>query len=168
VPGPASANRLIRRLRNVAGRLTPRHGAGLGQVCSGGYLGFDPDDNPVVWTPAEYAAKPGWGAAPRNLPHVRHSPGGRHRGVGCLRLALSHLTHFVSTLGQTDDPAASGSHLAPMLQDLMNGRPTKIACLNGAIAARAAKHSVNAPVNTLITRIVTLLESTWPRVNSLH
>jgi catechol 2,3 dioxygenase len=32
------------------------------EVCSGGYLGFDPDDEPVVWTAAEYAAKPGWGA----------------------------------------------------------------------------------------------------------
>jgi hypothetical protein len=32
------------------------------EVCSGGYLGFDPDDDPVVWTAAEYAAKPGWGA----------------------------------------------------------------------------------------------------------
>lgn len=32
------------------------------EICSGGYLGFDPDDNPVVWTPTEYAAKPGWGA----------------------------------------------------------------------------------------------------------
>ncbi len=32
------------------------------EICSGGYLGFDPDDNPVVWTPAQYAAKPGWGA----------------------------------------------------------------------------------------------------------
>ncbi len=32
------------------------------EICSGGYLGFDPDDEPVVWTPAEYAAKPGWGA----------------------------------------------------------------------------------------------------------
>jgi catechol 2,3-dioxygenase len=32
------------------------------EVCSGGYLAFDPDDSPVVWTPAEYAAKPGWGA----------------------------------------------------------------------------------------------------------
>jgi len=32
------------------------------EVCSGGYLGFDPDDNPVIWTPTEYAAKPGWGA----------------------------------------------------------------------------------------------------------
>ena len=32
------------------------------EVCSGGYLWFDPDDNPVVWTAEEYAAKPGWGA----------------------------------------------------------------------------------------------------------
>jgi catechol 2,3-dioxygenase-like lactoylglutathione lyase family enzyme len=32
------------------------------EICSGGYLGFDPDDNPVVWTPTEYAATPGWGA----------------------------------------------------------------------------------------------------------
>lgn len=32
------------------------------EVCSGGYLAFDPDDSPVVWTPSEYAAKPGWGA----------------------------------------------------------------------------------------------------------
>ncbi len=32
------------------------------EICSGGYLGFDPDDNPVVWTADEYAAKPGWGA----------------------------------------------------------------------------------------------------------
>lgn len=32
------------------------------EICSGGYLGFDPDDNPVIWTPSEYAAKPGWGA----------------------------------------------------------------------------------------------------------
>jgi 2-dehydropantoate 2-reductase len=66
------------------------------------------------------------------------------------------------------DPAASGSHLASMLQDLMNGRPTEIAHLNGAIAVRAAKHGIEAPVNTLIARIVSLLEATWPRrVSSL-
>jgi 2-dehydropantoate 2-reductase len=67
------------------------------------------------------------------------------------------------------DPAASGSHLASMLQDLMNGRPTEIAHLNGAVAARAASHGIDAPVNTLIARIVGLLEATWPRrVNSIH
>jgi 2-dehydropantoate 2-reductase len=67
------------------------------------------------------------------------------------------------------DPAASGSHLASMLQDLMNGRPTEIAHLNGAIAARAACRGIDAPVNTFIARIVGLLEATWSRrVNSLH
>jgi 2-dehydropantoate 2-reductase len=58
------------------------------------------------------------------------------------------------------DPAASGSHLASTLQDLLNGRPTEIAHLNGAIAARAAAHGLPAPVNALITQLVGLLEVT--------
>jgi len=67
------------------------------------------------------------------------------------------------------DPAASGDHLASTLQDLMNGRRTEIAHLNGAIADRAHAHGIPAPANALITRLVRLLEVTWPRrVNSLH
>ena len=67
------------------------------------------------------------------------------------------------------DPSASGDHLASMLQDLMNGRPTEIAQLNGAIAARAARRGIDAPVNAAITRLVGLLEATWTgRVNRLH
>jgi 2-dehydropantoate 2-reductase len=67
------------------------------------------------------------------------------------------------------DPSASGSHLASTLQDLMNGRRTEVAHLNGAIAARAAEHDIEAPLNTLIARLIGLLEATWPhRVNSLH
>jgi 2-dehydropantoate 2-reductase len=67
------------------------------------------------------------------------------------------------------DPSASGDHLASMLQDLMNGRPTEIAHLNGAIAARAAAHGIDAPVNTTVSRLIGLLEATWPgRVNRLH
>lgn len=67
------------------------------------------------------------------------------------------------------DPAASGSHLASMLQDLMNGRRTEIAHLNGAIEERAAKHGLHAPANALIARLIGLLEATWPRrVNRLH
>jgi 2-dehydropantoate 2-reductase len=67
------------------------------------------------------------------------------------------------------DPAASGDHLASMLQDLMNGRPTEIAHLNGAIAARAASHAIEAPANALITGLIGLLEATWPRrVHRLH
>ena len=67
------------------------------------------------------------------------------------------------------DPAASGSHLASTLQDLMNGRPTEIAQLNGAIAARAQAHGIEAPLNALVAQLVGLLEATWPsRVNRLH
>jgi 2-dehydropantoate 2-reductase len=67
------------------------------------------------------------------------------------------------------DPSASGSHLASMLQDLMNGRPTEIAQLNGAIAERASRHGIAAPANALIARLIRLLEATWSqRVTSLH
>ncbi len=67
------------------------------------------------------------------------------------------------------DPAASGSHLASTLQDLLNGRPTEIAHLNGAIAARAARLGVPAPANTLITALVQLLEATREhRVTAVH
>jgi 2-dehydropantoate 2-reductase len=67
------------------------------------------------------------------------------------------------------DPAASGDHLASMLQDLMNGRPTEVAHLNGAIASRAAAHGFEAPLNALIAQLVGLLEATWPRrVTRLH
>ncbi|MGH3167961.1 MAG: ketopantoate reductase family protein [Trebonia sp.] len=65
-------------------------------------------------------------------------------------------------------PSASGDHLASTLQDLMNGRPTEIAHLNGAIASRAAARGLAAPVNALITQLFGLLEATWPhRVHGL-
>jgi 2-dehydropantoate 2-reductase len=67
------------------------------------------------------------------------------------------------------DPSASGDHLASMLQDLMNGRRTEIAHLNGAIAERAAARGIDAPVNAAISRLVGLLEATWTgRVSRLH
>jgi 2-dehydropantoate 2-reductase len=51
----------------------------------------------------------------------------------------------------------------------LNGRPTEIAHLNGAIAARASAHGIEAPLNTLITQLIQLLEATWSRhVTSLH
>ena len=75
----------------------------------------------------------------------------------------------LATMKAQFDPAASGSHLASMLQDLMNSRRTEIAHLNGAVAARAARHGIAAPANDLIARLVGLLEATWPdRVNAVH
>ncbi len=67
------------------------------------------------------------------------------------------------------DPAASGNHLASTLQDLLNGRLTEIAHLNGAIASRAVSHGLAAPANTLITQLVQLLEATREqRVTTIH
>jgi 2-dehydropantoate 2-reductase len=67
------------------------------------------------------------------------------------------------------DPAASGNHLASTLQDLLNGRPTEIAHLNGAVASRAVSHGLAAPANSLITSLVELLEATRDRrVASIH
>jgi 2-dehydropantoate 2-reductase len=60
-------------------------------------------------------------------------------------------------------PSASGDHLASTLQDLMNGRPTEIAHLNGAVVSRAGTHGLAAPVNATITQLIQLLEATWPR-----
>jgi 2-dehydropantoate 2-reductase len=79
-------------------------------------------------------------------------------------------TDAVLTLTRAQfDPAASGSHLASTLQDLLNGRPTEIAHLNGAIAYRARAHGIPAPANALITQLVGLLEATRPRrVTSIH
>jgi 2-dehydropantoate 2-reductase len=75
----------------------------------------------------------------------------------------------LATMKAQFDPSASGSHLASMLQDLMNSRRTEISHLNGAVAARAARHGIAAPANTLIARLVGLLEATWPdRVSALH
>lgn len=67
------------------------------------------------------------------------------------------------------DPAASGSHLASTLQDLLAGRPTEIAHLNGAVASRASAHGLAAPANALLTQLVKLLEATHSRrVTSVH
>ena len=67
------------------------------------------------------------------------------------------------------DPSASGDHLASMLQDLISGRPTEIAHLNGAIAERAAARGIGAPANATISALIGLLEATWAaRVSRLH
>ena len=43
------------------------------EICCGGYLGFDPDDNPVVWTAGGVRRQARLGRAlAGNLPHIRH------------------------------------------------------------------------------------------------
>ena len=63
------------------------------EICSGGYLGFDPDDNPVIWTPDGIRRQARLGrAAPRNVPHLRHATARRPRGIRHLRLARPGVT----------------------------------------------------------------------------
>ncbi|MDR7416605.1 MAG: 2-dehydropantoate 2-reductase [Armatimonadota bacterium] len=54
------------------------------------------------------------------------------------------------------------THLPSMLQDVLRRRPTEIAFLNGEIARRAERHGIPAPYNALLTRIVEILERTYP------
>lgn len=54
------------------------------------------------------------------------------------------------------------THLPSMLQDVLRRRPTEIAFLNGEIARRAERHGIPAPCNALLTRIVEILERTYP------
>ena len=65
------------------------------EICSGGYLGFDPDDEPVVWTPGRVRRQARLGrAAALDVPALRHAPEWarpRRRHVG---LALAALTRF--------------------------------------------------------------------------
>lgn len=72
-------------------------------------------------------------------------------------------TAIVALMKAQFTPSASGDHLASTLQDLMHGRPTEIAHLNGAIASRAAERGIPAPVNATIASLIQLLEATWPR-----
>ncbi|MDR5709071.1 MAG: 2-dehydropantoate 2-reductase [Armatimonadota bacterium] len=55
------------------------------------------------------------------------------------------------------------THLPSMLQDVLRRRPTEIAFLNGEIIRRAERHGIPVPYNTLLTRIVEILERTYPQ-----
>jgi 2-dehydropantoate 2-reductase len=58
--------------------------------------------------------------------------------------------------------AATAANLSSMLQDVLSGRETEIAALNGEVAARGAALGVPTPVNTLLTRLVAALTLARP------
>jgi catechol 2,3-dioxygenase-like lactoylglutathione lyase family enzyme len=76
------------------------------EICSGGYLGFDPDDEPVVWTTAEYAAKPGWGA---RLPSTFRSYG--TPGTGAAEESVT--TDWPSPAGLATSPPGPSAPATP-------------------------------------------------------
>ncbi len=61
------------------------------------------------------------------------------------------------------------THLPSMLQDVLRGRPTEIAFLNGEIVRRAQRHGIPVPYNALLTGIAEILERTYAQqVLDLH
>ncbi len=58
--------------------------------------------------------------------------------------------------------AATAANLSSMLQDVLAGRETEIAALNGEVAARGARLGVPTPVNALLTRLIQALTLARP------
>ncbi|MBP1745219.1 MAG: panE [Firmicutes bacterium] len=55
---------------------------------------------------------------------------------------------------------ATGENKSSMLQDILNKRKTEIDTINGAIVKVGVKHSVETPVNVVLTTLVKTLEKT--------
>ncbi|MCS7172705.1 MAG: 2-dehydropantoate 2-reductase [Armatimonadetes bacterium] len=55
------------------------------------------------------------------------------------------------------------THLPSTLQDVLRQRPTEIGFLNGEIVRRAERYGIPVPYNTLLTRIIEILERTYPQ-----
>jgi 2-dehydropantoate 2-reductase len=59
---------------------------------------------------------------------------------------------------RTEQLPATAAHHSSMLQDLALGRKTEIDFLNGAVAALAQKHGIEAPYNTCIVELIRFRE----------
>ncbi len=59
---------------------------------------------------------------------------------------------------RTEQLPATAAHHSSMLQDLTLGRKTEIDFMNGAVAALAQKHGIDAPYNTCIAELIRFRE----------
>ncbi len=58
---------------------------------------------------------------------------------------------------------STAANRASMLQDILRGRPTEVAAINGAIVEEAKAVGIRVPVNLMLTRIIQALEATADR-----
>lgn len=58
--------------------------------------------------------------------------------------------------------ATTANH-SSMLQDVLAGRPTEIAALNGQIVSRGQDQGLPTPVNTILTQLIRAVEQSYPR-----
>ena len=59
---------------------------------------------------------------------------------------------------RTEQLPATAAHHSSMLQDLTLGRKTEIDFMNGAVAALAQKHGIDAPYNACIADLIRFRE----------
>jgi len=56
----------------------------------------------------------------------------------------------------------TGQNVSSMLQDILKGRPTEIGSINGAILREAERQKMAAPVNFVLTSLISVLERRGP------
>jgi 2-dehydropantoate 2-reductase len=77
----------------------------------------------------------------------------------CVRVAAADGVPFDEDFLRTiDDVFGQSRNVASMRQDLLNGRPTEIEFMNGAVVALGVDHGIDCPVNAALAAIVRALE----------
>ncbi len=78
----------------------------------------------------------------------------------CVAVAVTQgVTFDVDFMREINETFAPSRNIASMQQDLLQGRPTEIEFMNGAVATLGAQHGVPCPVNCALTAIIKAMEA---------
>ena len=132
-----------------------------------------PDLRPAQWSKLIFNATVNGVAALTGLPHDEHFAAEDDLGD------LGHLVHELVDEGKRvaatagvelhDDPwemnvlatKRGSAHYPSMLEDVEARRPTEVELINGALVREAARHGVEAPLQTAIYRLVKAREASY-------
>jgi 2-dehydropantoate 2-reductase len=132
-----------------------------------------PDLRPAQWSKLIFNATVNGVAALTGLPHDEHFAA--EGGPG----DLGHLVHELVDEGKRvaaaagvvlhDDPwemnvlatKRGSAHYPSMLEDVEARRPTEVELINGALVREAARHGVDAPLQTALYRLVKAREASY-------
>jgi 2-dehydropantoate 2-reductase len=132
-----------------------------------------PDLRPAQWSKLIFNATVNGVAALTGLPHDEHFAAEGDPGD------LGHLVHELVDEGKRvavaagvelrDDPwemnvlatKRGSAHYPSMLEDVEARRPTEVELINGALVREAARHGVEAPLQTALYRLVKAREASY-------
>jgi 2-dehydropantoate 2-reductase len=78
----------------------------------------------------------------------------------CVAVAVTQgVTFDADFMREIDETFAPSRNIASMQQDLLQGRPTEIDYMNGAVATLGAEQGVPCPVNRALTAIIKAMEA---------